>query len=156
MGPDKPVVSDRQEHKMLSKEQTSLIYVVRDFSKWFDCMYDCFSAFVRTVEKLTGEKGTKKNLTLCLGKETASKYCEVFRKGDKKPCEFHGEIEELKGYLDKAFQAKDEGEKIKIIDEMVCKMFKKGIKIEQLEPLPEDEIHPESEVTELIRRNVLE
>lgn len=133
---------------MLSKEQSGLIYLVRGFSKWFNVMYDCFSAFVRTVEKITGEKGTKKNLTLCLGKETALKYCEVFRKGDKEPCEFHGDIEELKGYLDKAFETKDEAEKIKIIDEMVCKMFKKGIKL--FEPLPEEE------VTDLIRRNTLE
>ena len=135
---------------MLSKEQLDLIYSARAFYDWFNLMYSLCLGLARSVEQLTGKKGIKKNLTLCLGKETALKYCEVFRKGDKEPCEFHGDIEELKGYLDKAFNTKDEAEKIHIIDEMVCKMFKKGKKIEPLEPLPEEE------VTELIRRNTLE
>ena len=133
---------------MLSKEKLDLIYSARAFYDWFNLMYSLCSGLARSVEQLTGKKGIKKNLTLCLGKETALKYCEVFRKGDKTPCEFHGDIEELKGYLDKAFECKDEMEKIHIIDEMVCKMFKKGIKL--FEPLPEEE------VTDLIRRNTLE
>lgn len=133
---------------MLIKEQLDLIYSARAFSDWFNLMYSLCLGLARSVEQLTGKKGIKKNLTLCLGKETALKYCEVFRKEDKEPCEFHGDIEELKGYLDKAFDAKDEVEKIHIIDEMVCKMFKKGIKL--FEPLPEEE------VSDLIRRNTLE
>lgn len=135
---------------MLSKEQLDLIYSARAFYAWFNLMYSLCLGLARRVKTLTGKKGIKKNLTLCLGKETALKYCEVFRKGDKTPCEFHGDIEELKGYLDKAFECKDEMEKIDIIDEMVCKFFKKGIKIEPLELLPEEE------VTDLIRRNTLE
>ena len=148
MEQDRTAVLDLREHKMLSKEQLDLIYSARAFYDWFNLMYALYSGLARSIETLTGKKGTKKNLTLCLGKETALKYCEVFRKGDKEPCEFHGDIEELKGYLDKAFDAKDEAVKIHIIDEMVCKMFKKGIKL--FEPLPEEE------VTDLMRQNVLE